>query len=431
MSEPTDKTKSQIAQEAAETLVKNMKNLIKANEEILSTEKSYYEQLDRFYSIFIRGVLSDKTLMKNKDVQAFIKEAKKLEPLIELSKKILDELTTAWQKQEDVGHIFSKYTKELEKCFSNYAASHENLLTCFNKIKNIEGVQVLEKKLMKESDYLDVGDHLILPIQRSPRYLLLLQDIKKCTAALVSNDNPAFLEAEAALTNTTEVTKKINKFVTDTAAARMLNTCASECKPKVTITNIEKKIEHKDWDNLKNAFGKAADDSKVLKGLVFSRSGSGIDVKDEKGNVLLKISLKKTLFGKKKLTIKLAQDDKRVATAFNLEKMLYAMSEITHIACIELSPQLKQSNVEFKYNEKKMKELLKSETPADSKKITVALDNIKGTIKTILDFFKQAIIVPEKQFTQQFENQKKKTPSFWGLLKIDSQSSKARKPERP
>lgn len=87
-----------------------------------------------------------------------------------------------WSCDTKLGDIFMKMTDFL-KVYTQYVNNYDSALTTINTVKHVEKVAVFLAKCEKDprSVGLALGAFLILPIQRLPRYVMLLQDLFKHT----------------------------------------------------------------------------------------------------------------------------------------------------------------------------------------------------------------------------------------------------------
>ena len=397
MSKPTDKTQAQIdaefakkrVEEHATKTVEKMNELINKNKEILSTEQSYYDQIFRFYDIFIRNlttkVSTSPQLRENKDVQNFLKKAEKLLPLIDLSGRILEELKVSDKEQKDVDNIFIKHAQEIKEHFGNYAEIYNDLLMTFDEIKKLDEIDEIQKAFTRipEVKQLDVASHLILPIQRGPRYVLLLNELTKLTNFLVSEKHPAIVEVKSASGSIGKALDEVNKLKKLADSANMINNFAQLCKPRIEIEKVGK---HFKLDTLQQELSKQAMDNtnpeNYLNGLVISITDkkNHLDMKDVMGNILLQVDLKNN-----KLTISMPTDSKILITEVNLERALSAIGKIVEISHEMLISSGKTCSVTFKYEEQKLHDVLKSGTIADATGIKTVLQNLKNKINTLIN----------------------------------------------
>ncbi|XP_032792326.2 FYVE, RhoGEF and PH domain-containing protein 3 isoform X1 [Daphnia magna] len=139
-------------------------------DEIISSEESYIKQLDMLLNGFVRPVRDKNTIPKHSFSAIF----GDIEPLYSLNIVLHDEL----QKSENVGSAFLKIAPYL-KLYSTYAHDYElatrSLQALRKSNKAFEAFVSQQERLPHISRKLEAL--LIVPIQRVPRYRLLLTEL--------------------------------------------------------------------------------------------------------------------------------------------------------------------------------------------------------------------------------------------------------------
>eukprot|EP01083_Nonionella_stella_P117237 349050_1 len=142
--------------------------------EIIETEKSYLKGLDVLLNEFIKPIFEQKMipLQYEREVTCNIPM------IINFHREFLKELQTQYDSDGDICAVFIKYA-DFMKMYNEYIHCYHNILDIFAKHNTSKKLKKhLKQKRMERKP---LTNHLILPIQRIPRYLLLLSDLKKKT----------------------------------------------------------------------------------------------------------------------------------------------------------------------------------------------------------------------------------------------------------
>ncbi|KAI7854861.1 Dbl homology domain-containing protein [Circinella umbellata] len=150
--------------------------------ELYTTETSYHRLLDLISKKYMKPMI---TAMKNKD-PLLIKKSGDIPILFgHLSQllKVSQELIHSLEQRIPVEHVFITLQEELT-VFLLYAVHYK---TYFKTIRKACQTNVLLLSIEREclarrdTNRMGIADYLIAPIQRVPRYCLLLQDLLKHT----------------------------------------------------------------------------------------------------------------------------------------------------------------------------------------------------------------------------------------------------------
>lgn len=168
--------------------------------ELIRTEKTYNEALAVLQLALITEVCVD-----NNELLI------KLKPCIDELKSISDrllkhiELTlTNYVSEEDPQELRASRVALFEEFFKAFK-SHAEIFEEFAKLNraNKESFKKIDFFLQTHNKQLGLSDHLIMPIQRGPRYALLVNEIIKSSKDL----------SQESLTALTDLQKSINEFL--------------------------------------------------------------------------------------------------------------------------------------------------------------------------------------------------------------------------
>lgn len=183
--------------------------------EILTTERKYNSQLrtimEIFYTPLVQISKQPDSIVSEEDIR---KVFNSIETIYSISNQLLQLLeerhgTEGWTPQKSVTDLFlqvTPYMKSLKGYFENY----DDALIHLQKMKNYSPyfakfISVAERH--PNCSKLDLPAFLIAPIQRMPRYEMLLASLTQHT----TQDTPAWEEASKTATMLQKVNKQLNE----------------------------------------------------------------------------------------------------------------------------------------------------------------------------------------------------------------------------
>ena len=157
--------------------------------EIMQTEKDYVSQLETCVTVFLEPLekaLSDqekKPPMKAEQVAGVFMNVREI---YTFHKKFSEQLTERigsgpWTASKCLGDIFLEL-KDITEAYSTYAQQYPRSIEVFDAVCTTKACEAFLAKC-KEKSRLDLPSLLITPIQRIPRYNLLLMEYNKHTWA--------------------------------------------------------------------------------------------------------------------------------------------------------------------------------------------------------------------------------------------------------
>lgn len=176
-------------------------------QEIFDTERKYVDDLKLVREIFLRP-MRERGLLKDTDIRALFGN---LEELISINSVILGELVELmknWGPKTLIGPLFVQ-TAPFLKSYMPYCSNYQHALQTLNRLRGQERfMQFLGRA---ESDPrccgLQLVSFLITPVQRIPRYELLLRELRKTTRV----EDPDYEQLSSAL----QALKGIAEFVNE------------------------------------------------------------------------------------------------------------------------------------------------------------------------------------------------------------------------
>ena len=153
--------------------------------ELISTERTYVKLLDRLTLYFQSSIHDNKDLNITRDQQ--LKLFSNLDQIFELHRlhllPMLEEISNSWCEGSSVGKIFCEFSSSF-KCYVIFLTNHDTAVNLYKelKVKNKSFKRFMEAvEFSKVAEGLSFESLLILPVQRLPRYSLLLNDLIKTT----------------------------------------------------------------------------------------------------------------------------------------------------------------------------------------------------------------------------------------------------------
>ncbi|KAL9649455.1 hypothetical protein ABK040_000694 [Willaertia magna] len=192
-------------------LKKARMNRENCSKEILSTEKYYVESLNVMQEVYLKPlkVMSskEKPIITKEEVQAIFSD---IEVIINVNTTFLNDLEERMKNYvyetqlSDIFLTMAPFFKTYSRYCNNYDRANEVLKKC----KEREELKEVVLKMDKDSRTSKLGlqSYLILPIQRIPRYRLLLQDLIKHSGP----DHPDYQGLKNALDKICEVADHLN-----------------------------------------------------------------------------------------------------------------------------------------------------------------------------------------------------------------------------
>ena len=185
-------------------------NIKRIEQEIVSTEREYYEGLNILYNEWILPIFDNKYLDKNK---YFSKIISSIPSMISFHGEFLTKLNTVFNsKYKSLLTVFNKFILQKEhefvQIYVKFIADYNEILNLFgntfhgNKLLN----QFLKKQKKENNKNLSFLDYLILPIKRIPCYIKLLKKLKK----YINNNGDNDEEIDKSLVMMQEITELIN-----------------------------------------------------------------------------------------------------------------------------------------------------------------------------------------------------------------------------
>jgi len=188
--------------------------------EIVDTETTYVKQLSTVVELFVIPFSKKDFDLTQSDVMTLFSN---IEALRNLHKPMLDQLKMRvidWQDSSCIGDIFFENSKWI-KLYKHYVNNYD---TAAAFLANLRKKNSKVRKYLKEVEFtpamsnLNLEAHLVVPVQRIPRYVLLLRDLSRNTP----ETHPDYVPIEGALSLIEDVATYINTHKAKSDAMRTL-----------------------------------------------------------------------------------------------------------------------------------------------------------------------------------------------------------------
>jgi len=188
---------------------KRLEKRAKISEEVVETEKSYSTSLDTCVEHVILPLHKKDSGVPVVSPEKLRKMFSNLESLNETHKRFLEAITSLiGQKNALFGPLFVEYANEFKIQYSTYVNDYNEAVTVLAKARkqNPDFDEYLEVSA-REAGCQGIASIMIMPVQRLPRYVMLLQDLLKT----YPDNHPDHHETKIALDTMRETTEFVNK----------------------------------------------------------------------------------------------------------------------------------------------------------------------------------------------------------------------------
>ncbi|KYQ94374.1 pleckstrin (PH) domain-containing protein [Tieghemostelium lacteum] len=199
---PSTKMDTNLKKEDKERLENRKKRL----NELITTEESYSDSLENLILYFKIPLEQDlqRLNLTDRDISIIFSN---IEAILVVSKDLLLKLKYRFSlppEQQLIGDLYIEKSHEM-KLYCEYINNYEKSMNEVQKIEMIDP-NFFKNCQSKYKSNLDIRSYLIMPVQRVPRYELLLRDVLKYT----SIENPDYKNLEVAHQSIKEINEYIN-----------------------------------------------------------------------------------------------------------------------------------------------------------------------------------------------------------------------------
>ena len=176
--------------------------------EILDTEQRYVRSLQQCIENHMKALRNNYTILNKSTVDALFSNIQEVYLHNRRFLKMLEDKMEGWNDQCCLGDLFCTffvgYTKDV---YSTYINNFDSALDLYYKLMDENPDFNAFVMARKKSLGLDLSSYLIMPVQRIPRYLLLLGTLLEATP----EDHPDRKGLQVAATKARQLTDEINE----------------------------------------------------------------------------------------------------------------------------------------------------------------------------------------------------------------------------
>eukprot|EP00727_Mastigamoeba_balamuthi_P010899 m51a1_g6431 putative domain containing protein (837) ;mRNA; f:357541-360795 len=192
--------------------IKKLKHRTKVVKEMLETERTYVESIELLLCEFLaplrKNAESDRPFISSESIASLFSN---IELLVNINKELLaalDEKLKNWNSTKTcIGEMLVKMVPYL-KAYKQYVNSYDGAMVTLKKcLENPEFKSWHEATYNRQNKKLPIEGYLIMPVQRIPRYSLLMKDLVENTPDL-HPDLPFLREA---MTRIKQIASDINE----------------------------------------------------------------------------------------------------------------------------------------------------------------------------------------------------------------------------
>eukprot|EP01119_Soliformovum_irregulare_P025924 TRINITY_DN9723_c0_g1_i2.p1 TRINITY_DN9723_c0_g1~~TRINITY_DN9723_c0_g1_i2.p1 ORF type:complete len:836 (+),score=247.31 TRINITY_DN9723_c0_g1_i2:47-2509(+) len=179
--------------------------------EMVETERLYIKRLSQCINFYYHPLVKEQRIPLKTLSEIFCN----IEEVLEVNLKILKSMEVryeSWDDNQKVGDLFEEVEVPIKDAYGKYGQTYSNAIIVLRdlQLKNASFAQFLEEtRMMPEVDAQGLGSLLIMPIQRIPRYKLLLKELQTNTHQL----HPDSMLLERALDIVKNMANHINKSI--------------------------------------------------------------------------------------------------------------------------------------------------------------------------------------------------------------------------
>eukprot|EP01083_Nonionella_stella_P126121 381599_1 len=209
----------------------------RAVEELLSTEKTYVHLLTKLVEHFVQKLRSNTSMLSNEDHKILFPSD--IHAILGLNQTFLEDLQKVIEggkfnndttKIGSIIYAFCPHFKMYQNYLNNYSKAAERLAQLRKKSTSSFSIYCDRQREQKCFNHLPLESLIILPIQRMPRYKMLLEEIIKHTQSI----HPDLQQLKQALAKISEVNDSINTRMKDFDARIKVQNIENRFNGKIT-----------------------------------------------------------------------------------------------------------------------------------------------------------------------------------------------------
>eukprot|EP01112_Ceratiomyxa_fruticulosa_P017158 TRINITY_DN528_c0_g1_i9.p1 TRINITY_DN528_c0_g1~~TRINITY_DN528_c0_g1_i9.p1 ORF type:complete len:362 (+),score=66.23 TRINITY_DN528_c0_g1_i9:222-1307(+) len=170
------------AAKQAHIKIKNHVSRLRVVHEIVSVERSYTKSLSLVIDKFMTP-LREKALLPEASIKTVFCNIPEIYKIHQTLLQTFEERLDAWSYQQSFADLFKPdLLLQMRDLYSKYINNYDSAMEC---IKTFKGQENLAKFIRGVEDYecngTDLVSFLVMPVQRFPRYTLLIKELNKAT----------------------------------------------------------------------------------------------------------------------------------------------------------------------------------------------------------------------------------------------------------
>jgi len=176
----------------------------RAVNELINTEKTYVEQLRTLNIVYVNGLEKLKTITPEQHNTLF----SQVKIILNFNTNFLSNLSIAIKKNKSIGQEMLNFCPYF-RIYREYVNNYEQASILLRKLKDRPEFTEFDEEGRGRCNNLSISDLIVTPIQRVPRYPMLLKEIIKNT----NERHPDLQLLNAALEKYTSLNKDINEGI--------------------------------------------------------------------------------------------------------------------------------------------------------------------------------------------------------------------------
>eukprot|EP01124_Arcella_intermedia_P013208 TRINITY_DN19627_c0_g1_i1.p1 TRINITY_DN19627_c0_g1~~TRINITY_DN19627_c0_g1_i1.p1 ORF type:complete len:942 (-),score=248.89 TRINITY_DN19627_c0_g1_i1:42-2687(-) len=195
---------------------KRQKTRDRAAREIYESESTYFKSLDHFLKVWMQP-MKEKKLITDQDYKELFSN---LEIILDFTKRLLEQLQPRienWTKDKKIADIFISLHPYF-RLYKTYCDNYDLSLETLEKLSKKKAFKQFLKQSEAKSNGFSITFYLIMPVQRVPRYNLLLRELIGNT----DKNHPDLADLHKAMEYISTIAGDINQSVQKAEKARAI-----------------------------------------------------------------------------------------------------------------------------------------------------------------------------------------------------------------
>jgi hypothetical protein len=189
----------------------------KAAKEVFTSEQSYVKSLQQLYDVWMLGI---KKYITDEDYQVIFHNIDSIRLFNYGLVTELEKRMKAWNDNQKIADTFLKQGASLFTIYKPYCENYDRAIERLQQVtaKKSSSIHKFLKQAEQQCGGFSLTFYLIMPVQRLPRYSMLLSELFKKTPA----EHPDYADLQASIEMIQSVTNEINRGVGDAEKQKKL-----------------------------------------------------------------------------------------------------------------------------------------------------------------------------------------------------------------